>query len=296
MLKKNAILRRLIELYKARDSNRGSRNCYLNCLFILILFLQITMATPRDLHASTDLPFYPGEKLTFRLKWNFITAGWVTLEVLPFKEIDGKKYYHFLMNARSAAVLDPIYKVRNRVEAFTDLDMTHSIGYRKLENAGKYKADTIVEFDWAKRLAKYSNFGKKRKPIKILPGTLDPLSIFFYTRFLDLFVNYEINHPVTDGKRCIMGSAKVIKRETIKVPNGEYDTFLIEPQLKNISSVFRRNKDAKIKLWVSADARKIPIKIVSKVVVGSFCGELISTENVISLDKAAHDKVVYEKK
>jgi hypothetical protein len=39
--------------------------------------------------------------------------------------------------------------------------------------------------------------------------------------------------------------------------------------------VFKKSKNAKIKLWVTADSRRIPIKIKSKVKIGSFTGELV---------------------
>jgi hypothetical protein len=60
------------------------------------------------------------------------------------------------------------------------------------------------------------------------------------------------------------------------VKSGTYDTYLIEPEIKHIGGVFEKSKNAKIKLWVTADKRKIPVKIKSKVVVGSFVGELVS--------------------
>ncbi len=89
-----------------------------------------------------------------------------------------------------------------------------------------------------------------------------------------------LQRPVTDGKKSVIGSGKVIKRETIKLKNGKYDTYLLEPDLKNLSGVFRKSKNATIKIWMTADKRKIPVKIKSKVVVGSFVGELVATEGI----------------
>ncbi len=86
----------------------------------------------------------------------------------------------------------------------------------------------------------------------------------------------EIRCPITDGEKFVIGRARIIKRETIKIDGKPYDTFLIEPDLQHIGGVFEKSKDAKIKLWVTADHRHIPVKIKSKVVVGSFVGELIS--------------------
>jgi hypothetical protein len=53
----------------------------------------------------------------------------------------------------------------------------------------------------------------------------------------------------------------------------------VEPNLEHIGGVFKKSKDAKLKIWVTADSRRIPVKIKSKVAVGSFVGELMSVEN-----------------
>jgi len=153
--------------------------------------------------------------------------------------------------------------------------MTHSVFYKKKQREGRHIRDIIVEFDWRKNEAQYSNFGKKQKPIALMPGAFDPLSIFYYSRLFDPKKTRLIKRPVTDGKKCIIGLGRIIKRETIRVKSGKYDTYLIEPEMRHIGGVFKKSKDAKIKLWITADKHRIPIKIKSKVTVGSFIGELI---------------------
>ena len=109
-----------------------------------------------------------------------------------------------------------------------------------------------------------------------MPGTFDPLSAFYFIRGLDMANGSAIERPITDGKKCIIGRLKVVKRENIKVKSGTYDTWLIEPELKHVGGVFEKSKNAKLQLWVTADSRRIPVKIKSRVVVGSFVGELVS--------------------
>ena len=75
-----------------------------------------------------------------------------------------------------------------------------------------------------------------------------------------------------------MASAEMIKREVIMLNGKSYDTFLFQPDLKHVEGVFSKSKDAKIYIWVTADERRIPLKIKSKIVVGSFTGELVSAE------------------
>jgi hypothetical protein len=226
--------------------------------------------------AEIDFPFYPGEKLTFQLRWSLIPAGKAVLEVLPMETINGIKSYHFVMTAKTNSFVDLFYKFRSRIDAYTDIEMTHSILYKKKEHVRNKKKDVVVNFNWEKNKAIYSTSKKKRKPIDILHGSFDPFSAFYYTRLFDPNKNAIIERPVTDGKRCVIGKVSVIKRETIKVAGKTYDTYLIEPDLKHVGGVFEKSKDAKIQLWVTADKRRIPVQIKSKVVVGSFVGELVS--------------------
>jgi hypothetical protein len=261
------------------DSHYSRPGVQLVFSFIVIAITMIFGLTENIKAIEKAFPFYPGEKLTFQVKWGFIPAGEVVLEILPIETIDSVKSYHFVMIAKTYSFIDVFYKVRDRIDGYTDIEMTHSILYKK-QKAGKAKRNVIVNFNWEKQEAQYSNFGKKRSPIPILAGSFDPLSIFYAFRLHDLKENAELENPVTDGKRCIMGKAKVVKREKIKLASGTYDTYLVEPDLKNISGVFAKSKNAKLKVWVTADTHRIPVKIKSKVIVGSFVGELISAEKV----------------
>jgi len=50
---------------------------------------------------------------------------------------------------------------------------------------------------------------------------------------------------VSDGRKCIVGKAKVIKREKIKVKDTVYDTFLVEPDLEQLGGVFEKARTPK---------------------------------------------------
>ncbi len=57
-----------------------------------------------------------------------------------------------------------------------------------------------------------------------------------------------------------------------------YDTYLLEPEIEHIGGVFKKSKNANLKLWVTADNRRFPVRVESQLSVGSFVGELISIE------------------
>lgn len=228
---------------------------------------------------SPELPFKAGERLTYELKWGLIPAGTAVLEVLQPTEVDGAPAHHFSLSVRSNSFVDHFYMVRDTIEAFTDEKVTRSLGYTKRQHEGKTRRDITVRFDWQKEEAQYSNFGKLNKPVKLLPGTLDPLSVFYAFRRCDLKESAQLKSAVSDGKKVVVGTAIVLQRQLIRVNNRSYDTFLVEPDLKDVGGVFKKSRDAKLQIWVTNDSRKLPVRIASRVVVGSFVAELASIEH-----------------
>ncbi|PIE34860.1 hypothetical protein CSA56_06480 [candidate division KSB3 bacterium] len=223
-------------------------------------------------------PFAPGEKLTFVLKWGKIPAGKATLEVRSIEEINGEAAYRFVMTARTNSFVDIFFKVRNKIEGMANVAMNRSVYYKAKQREGGYKRDIVVYFDWEKQQAQYSSSNKLKEPISIRPGTFDPLSVLYYVRMNPLEENTNIIRSVTDGKKNIDGNLRVIKRETLKVPAGKFETYKVEPSTEGIGGVFKKSKKAKLHLWLTADERRLPVKIKSKVAVGSFVGELVKIE------------------
>ncbi len=230
--------------------------------------------------AQGDYPFKPGERLVFEIKWLFIPAGTATLEVLPMDERDGKPVWHFALTANTNKFADAFYKVRDKIDSFTDSNMSHTVFYKKKQREGDTKRDVEVYLDWENDKATYVQDGDRSKPIDIAPGSFDPLSVFYYFRTQPLDGDQEVRTSVTDGKKCVVGKAIVKKKTTVKVPAGKYETFLVEPELKHIGGVFKKSKNAKLKLWFSTGPDRLIVRIKSKVVVGSFTAELISVEQV----------------
>ncbi|OPZ26774.1 MAG: hypothetical protein BWZ02_01890 [Lentisphaerae bacterium ADurb.BinA184] len=80
--------------------------------------------------------------------------------------------------------------------------------------------------------------------------------------------------PVTDGKRCALARARVLRRETVCTPAGEFDTLVVEPDLREVKGVFEKSPGARLHVWVTNDARHLPVKLASKVMIGHFTAEL----------------------
>lgn len=260
---------------------KPSRSSLGLCCLVLSMINLALFFSVEDLRAEiVQAPrLVTGEKLTFEIRWSFIPAGKAVLSILPQKTINGSSANHFMLSIKSYPMLDMFYKVRDRLESFTDPAVTHALVYKK-KKEGKNPRDVVVRFDWRKKVAQYENFGRPEEPIAIKPGAMDPLSGFYFTRLQDLRPGMEITRPVTDGKKEVIGRIHVLGREEVTVASGTYDTYLLEPELQNVRGVFEKSKNARMFLWVTADERRLPVKLKSKVIVGSFVAELINVEYV----------------
>ena len=229
--------------------------------------------------SGEDLPFRPGERLHFNVYWSGLPVGEATLGVLDDMEVGGRPVRHFFVSVRTNDFADLIYKVRTRVDAYTTLDLDHSLLYLKKQREGSRKRDVRVELDPGQGTARYSRPGKK-KTLSIPPRTFDPLSVFYAFRLQDLRVGAVLQAPVTDGKRCVTGVARVTGKETMRVGPYEVETFVVEPDLKEAGGVFEKTENARLKVWVTADPRRIPVRVESEVVVGRFHAELAGVEGI----------------
>nr|WP_320115869.1 DUF3108 domain-containing protein [uncultured Desulfuromonas sp.] len=219
-----------------------------------------------------------GEVLHYVLKWGAIPAGKATLSVEPLESVDGTLCHHFVLQARSNKALDLIFKVRDRIDAFAEYGLPRSRLYFKKQQEGRHKRDVVVRFDWQQGTATYRNRDKVKKPIELLPGSLDPLSAFYALRSERLVVGEALLLAVTDGKKNVLGEARVIRKEPITVAGRTYPTILIEPDLKQVGGVFKKSKNAAIQVWLTDDDRRLPVRLKSKVYIGSFVAELIEKD------------------
>jgi len=231
-------------------------------------------------HAS-PLPFAPGEKLIYALRWENVPAGELRLEILPIATVNGNPSYHFVMTAKSNSTVDIFCKIRDRIDAFADINMTRSVLYTKEQNGSRGLRREEVRFDWAASQVQFKDLSNTHAPIALQPGSFDPLSAFYYTRMAVSGQTPSVNRPVTDGKRSFIGNAQVIGRESVTLQNGRiYNTLILQPDLGLFGGIFKGDKKAKLRVWITDDEKRIPVQIKVKVKVGHFIGELVSAEGI----------------
>ncbi|HTZ39046.1 MAG TPA: DUF3108 domain-containing protein [Syntrophales bacterium] len=225
--------------------------------------------------ARGGFPFEPGERLVYKGTWFFIPAGEAVLEVLPDASFNGHSAHHFVMSISTNSLIDLIYRIHERQDSYTDLEVTRTLQYR-IKNTGDYPRDSVVFFDWRRMMATYVNFDKPERPVAIQPGTFDPLSLVFAIRMHRLIPGDVLEFPVCDGTSVIHTTAIVASRETVTIGRDAYDTLLVIPDLSRVENIWSGRGEPSLKIWLTSDERHLPVKVESRIAVGSFVFELVS--------------------
>jgi len=235
-------------------------------------------SAPKELKRLEALPFQPGEKIHYTIRWGIFTVGSATMSYVGPVERDGEENWQVILEARTNSFADAIFKVRDWNAVWVDRDFTRPLYYEKKQNEGSTHRDVVVTFDWEGNKAQYSDKGEARAAIDIQPGSWDPLGITYAVRTLDLTGVTHLSIPSTDGKKCVSTEISVSGPVSVKVPAGRFQALLLAPDTKDLGGVFKKSDKAGISIWFSNDARHIPVRMASRVAVGSFVAEMTSVE------------------
>lgn len=244
-------------------------------LVILIPFVVAAQTTQVDFRKLENHAFKEGEKLTFDVKYGFVTAGIATMEIPEIKKISGRNAYHITFEVNTVPSFDWVYKVRDRYETYLDVEGIFPWRFEQHIREGSYSRDFSAFFDQRKGKAKTSE-GEYDLP----RYTHDIVSALYYARTLD-YSNMKVDdriHLQNFYKDKVYDlDVKYLGRETISVEAGKFDCIIVEPLVKE-GGLFKN--EGSIVVWLTNDPLKIPIKVKTKVVIGSIDAELTKYEGV----------------
>jgi hypothetical protein len=211
---------------------------------------------------ARGVPFGPGESLRFSIEYGLVKAGTAWLEVAPMEVYRGRLCYHLVSRAESNSFMSKIYKVRDRIDSLIDAEGLFSWRYKKRQREGGYERDYDILYEPSTGKARYAD----GQAFQGRPYAKDGLAAFYYVRHMPLEVGRDIVVPHHSDRRSNDILVKVHKRETVQVPAGSFDCFVIEPVMED-GGLFKSS--GRLQIWVTADARRIPVLMKSKIPVGS---------------------------
>ena len=210
---------------------------------------------------APEHPIHAGESLHFSVQWGFIHAGSAWLEVPEVVDWNGVPCWRLVARAESKAFFN-LYPVHNRIESLWDEKSRFSWRYFEDRHEGHYTANDTMVTDTTTRTVRYKN----GDTFTIPQGAQDALSAFYYTRFQALPLGGSITFEYHASRKSAPLEVRVLGRETIKTRAGRFNCIVIEPILK-AGGIFKNN--GRLVIWLTDDERRMPVKMKSKVLIGS---------------------------
>lgn len=236
----------------------------LTLLLAAILFL--TCLFPAPLFAQR-VP----EKLAYSLSWLGIPVGTATQEI-----VEEGATRRITSTARSNEWLSAFFPVEDVIVSSLDRSGAPFPGltrhYRMQIREGSHRRDREIVFVQEKGTAHYHDLRSgERLDIPIAGTVYDIYGSFYYVRYLPLEVGKPVFVHVLDGKEPRAVEVQVLRRERLATVLGEVDTIVIRPMVSQ-EGVFE-GKGA-VTIWLTDDARRIPVRAQTKVRVGSVVATL----------------------
>lgn len=216
--------------------------------FLRLLFISALFIAPMS-SVSFAAPKVP-EKLVYSLSWTGIAVGVATQEI-----VDEGDVRRIFSTARSNDWLSTFFPVDDRTESILEKNGEfpgRARNFKMLFKEGTRVRDREITFNPATKTALYVDRQKKQQHTIPLPKeTFDIYSSFYYVRYQKLEPGTSLFINLLDSKKLHRIEVRVLRRERIKVPAGEFNTIVIEPMVKP-EGVFEGKRGAYI--WLSDDS------------------------------------------
>ncbi len=206
-------------------------------------------------------PWTVGEKLTYSAKLGMLTLGEGTLEVAGIDTVRGVESFRLRFRLQGKNI---IYSLDDVLESY--------VGTRDMISR-RFVQDFVENKKATHRLYEIypdSGFFREQGKPGAQPSPPDPLddaAFFYFVRVTELEVGkkYTYNRYFRKDKNPV--TIEVTKREKMELPDGREVNCLVLHPVIDTKGLFSKRSDTRI--WLTDDARRLPVQIRSKFPFGT---------------------------
>jgi hypothetical protein len=234
---------------------------------------------------NQPVSFSTGEHLEYRVHYGFLNAAEAIVDVSDkFHRVKGKTCYRVTAVGRTTGAFDLVTRVRDSWQSYIDTQTLMPSEFYMKQQEGRYFKEQRISFDQGGdkvvSATKGKNSPEEYKEFKAPDKLHDVISGYFFLRTID-FGSMKEGQVVTvkafyDNEFYDL-RVKYVGRETIKTKFGKLNTHRIIPQMPK-NELFD-GKEA-IRIWVSDDVNKVPVKVEFDLMVGAVAMDLRSYKNL----------------
>ena len=220
--------------------------------------------------AEASVPFKVGETLSYDVSWSsFLVAGTATATVKEKRPSFESIAYYVVAEGRSLPLLARLYNLYYKMDALVDSrTLLSQRGSLYAEEAADHRL-AATRFDRAARRAFFEVQSEQttKSDYAVPPGTQDGLTVLYALRTRALKAGDRVVTPVADGGSLYTVSAEIAAPEMVRVPLGEFSAWNLKVNIVNAQGQAAWKNVA---IWISNDARRLPVKLQAELPIGHF--------------------------
>lgn len=227
--------------------------------------------------ASAETALQAGEEFTYSVRWAVIpSAGQIRISATQ-QVVDGTPQLSITTQTETRGLARGLIAFEARSESIFDVPSGRLVSLRESSVARAKRTDYSVEFDYASGRALFSGKGSDAARTLNLPDgdPADLITTLMKTRLWDLQVGDARDVLVSFRDDFYLLTVHALHQERVKTPLGEFDTIVIEPRMEKSPPKGMFKRGAHVKVWVSRDAARLPVRFQVAAKVGTGVATLV---------------------
>jgi len=218
-------------------------------------------------------PFEGGEKLVYHASWNGLISVATATVYTTSEWVDGQKLYNIRVEANTSKVLGLIWKMRDTITSKINANGLTPSQFTFSQRENSKVIDTVASFDrstkvWSVHRDERKK-GTKRYQFDQPNNTIDPITAVYLARSLDFKVGDHLYFHIFGGKNRYLLDLEVERKETIQLKSGSIEAFKFVPRIQDVLQEGYAARFNEAAVWISADERRLPVMLKSKIVFGN---------------------------
>lgn len=218
--------------------------------------------------------FGPGEHLEYRVHYGFVNAAEATVDVSPtLYKVNDRPCYRVNVDGRTVGAFDLVTTVRDTWRSYIDTSAILPQKFYTNLQENKYRKEENITFNHAANTVRAEE-RTERDVFKVPDNVHDIISGYYFLRTIDfnrLPNGQVIELPAFYDDTVYNMKVRYRGKDVIKTKQGRINVLKLNPVLGD-NALFK--KDESIRIYVSDDANKVPVKAEVDLWVGSMVMDL----------------------
>jgi hypothetical protein len=206
-------------------------------------------------HETIARPFAVGEQLDYMVAVGGAKVGTGKMQLIGVEDVRGEDTYHARFSVEGGFLM---FKVNDVLETWFDTETLSSRRFIQNIHEVSYKKNRYYDIYPERGVLHQKGYDE----MPTVPKPLDDASFLYFVRTVPLEVGktYTFNRYFRPDRNPVV--VKVLRKETIEVPAGKFNTIVIQPIIKS-QGIFADGGEAQ--MWLSDDDRRMMVQFKAKV-------------------------------